>query len=241
MALTELTKRMQAALNDTVVSFLAEQGFRGGLSGFRRQREDRTDLMRFDFGPYANMAYRVICAPVFPGREPLREEGNIDPYGYEPQKPLRIGNAWVQWCLQGFRDQSFGYFYYGHVFRDKHFLPDGKYEPSYASYTDRQLQYFPWVRQPPWEKLYEPDDASCRRIAEETLRQTQEMVSRLDQMTCCREWREFQLLDQFRRMSLYMNPKAIEQTVENWYAHHAGDPELISRVFERWKQTVKQA
>ena len=235
MALTELTKRMQSALKETVFPYLKERGFHGGFSGFRRQSGERIDLMKFYFQS-ANMAFQVFCAPVFPGREPQQEEGNVDPCGYDPQKSLHIRNAWIRWRLHGFEDEGFGYFYYGHVFRLKHFLPDGRCQPQYESFSDETLRFAPWGHNPPWEKLYEPDEASCRLIAEEALRQMKGMVRQLDQTTCCRDWREFQLMDQLRCMYMRENFQAIEKTVNSWCEHHAEDPKLILSVYERWKR-----
>ena len=235
MAVTEETRLMKEALREIVIPFLRENGFRGSMTNLHRTCGERTDLICVYFNNIGNMAFHISCAPVFPGREPLQKGANLSEVCYDPKEPLRVQSAWIIGQLPGYLDNRLGYFYYGHVYRYKHFYPDGRYRPQYSSCTAKGLQYEPWLEEDEkWEKLYEPDSASCRLIAAEALRQTKALMEQVNHTETVQDWEEYCLVETLKR-AFVGSWKPIEKLVDEWKEHHAADIDLIDRVYEQWK------
>ncbi len=137
MAVTEITKQMQAMLKEVVVAPLRERGFKDSFPDLRRDCGDRVDLIGFCFvtGPaHANMAFSVELAPVFPGREPLQEGANLDPIRSSYRKKLCVWSAWKAVSLPGYFQVYDEQFFYGYVFK----TPAGESEEHY-SLSEKEL------------------------------------------------------------------------------------------------------
>ena len=237
MTVTEETRLMKEALKENVIPYLRENGFRGSMSNFHRTCGERTDLISFYFNKIGNMAFTILAAPVFPGRLPLQKGANLSDIHYDPNEPLHVRSAWLIGKLPGYLDERIGKFYYGHVYRYKHFFHDGRYRPQYSSFTEKGLQYAPWLeKDEKWVKLYWPDSSSCNLIAKEALRQMEEMMQQLNHTESVRDWEEYCLTETLKSAFLH-DWRPIEKTVDEWKEHNAADIELIDRVYEQWKQT----
>ena len=158
--------KMKVALNERVIPQLIQKGFFGKYPNFRREINDRIELIGFFNNKYGG-SFNVEISIIFP-KHP-KDQSNYYTHDYETMNEVTVFSTYKRFRLRGMFD---GWFYYTDVYKStKPFSLLRSYDIYESVSEQRSKSFIPGMNQ---TQVQAADDGLYARIADEVNRQLEE-------------------------------------------------------------------